>query len=226
MPLCRFSRPDLRPTFDVIEDFLLQSFREHLNHCSHGIPWPYRRYFGRLALLFLLGVAVPGWAQNLTDYVSIHGFGGWGFGRTDGNNYLFGAEDPDYDHAFFSLNISSQLAENVNAVAQLHWLADPLDDLDTDLDYMFVEWALDDALKLRFGRVKQPFGIYAEVFDVGTGAALPQLAAEHLRAAGVHRQILQWHWCDGLHLWGLRPGVLTTIYTSVPLIPLSNSPRL
>lgn len=45
------------------------------------------------------------------------------------------------------------------------------------LDFAFGEWAFSDALKFRMGKVKCPFGIYSEVFDVGTIRpfyALPQ----------------------------------------------------
>ena len=39
---------------------------------------------------------------------------------------------------------------------------------DVELDYAFAEWFVSDALKIRMGRVKHPFGLYGEIFDVGT----------------------------------------------------------
>jgi hypothetical protein len=36
------------------------------------------------------------------------------------------------------------------------------------LDYAFAEWRFSDALRLRLGQVKQPFGISTEVFRIGT----------------------------------------------------------
>jgi hypothetical protein len=38
----------------------------------------------------------------------------------------------------------------------------------SELDYAFAEYSVSDALRLRFGQVKQPFGIYTEIYDVGT----------------------------------------------------------
>jgi hypothetical protein len=35
-------------------------------------------------------------------------------------------------------------------------------------DYGFAEWRFSDALRLHAGRMKHPFGIYSEIFDVGT----------------------------------------------------------
>lgn len=36
------------------------------------------------------------------------------------------------------------------------------------MDYVFGEWKFSDAARFRVGNVKQPFGLYTEVFDVGT----------------------------------------------------------
>ena len=37
-----------------------------------------------------------------------------------------------------------------------------------DLDYAFAEWTVNDAFKIRAGQVKLPFGLYTEIWDVGT----------------------------------------------------------
>ncbi|MCB0219959.1 MAG: hypothetical protein KDH09_09720 [Chrysiogenetes bacterium] len=39
---------------------------------------------------------------------------------------------------------------------------------DIELDYAFAEWHYSDAFRLRAGQVKLPFGIYTEIYDVGT----------------------------------------------------------
>lgn len=37
-----------------------------------------------------------------------------------------------------------------------------------ELDYAFAEWAFSDAIRFRAGQVKLPFGLYTEIWDVGT----------------------------------------------------------
>lgn len=98
--------------------------------------------------------------------IAIHGFGGWAYGKTDGLTTSIGTEKGNYDNAEFALNISAKPYENLSLVAQTRLTSQS--GSHTDLDYAFAEWAFNDALKLRVGRVKHPFGIYGEVFDVGT----------------------------------------------------------
>jgi hypothetical protein len=40
--------------------------------------------------------------------------------------------------------------------------------LEPALEYAFAEWKFSEALRVRAGRVKLPFGIYTEILDVGT----------------------------------------------------------
>lgn len=122
-------------------------------------------------LLILLLVAMPALGQG-QDTVQIHGFGGWAYGETDGNLYLVGSQDGNYENADFALNLSAHPAERITLVAQVFFqLADPFageEDLKVDLDYAFAEIFLSDLAKARIGRVKHPFGIYTEVYNVGT----------------------------------------------------------
>lgn len=118
---------------------------------------------------FALGVlfataALPGFADDSTA-IAIHGFGGWAYGKTDGLTTSIGTKEGNYDNAEFALNISAKPTENLSLVAQTRLTSA---DTHTALDYAFAEWAFSDALKVRIGRVKHPFGIYGEVFDVGT----------------------------------------------------------
>lgn len=122
-----------------------------------------------LALLVL--VPRPGSALNFMDELEIHGFGGWAYGNTDGLSYAVGSSDGKYDNAEFALNISARPAERLSIVAQVYYESDDADSntsKDAELDYAFAEWFVSDALKVRMGRVKHPFGLYGEIFDVGT----------------------------------------------------------
>jgi len=114
----------------------------------------------------LLSMAGPAQAQSL-DAIEIHGFGGWAYGKTDGHKYLIGTEDGQYDNAEFALNVAARPIDRLSIVAQVRFESGN-DDQDADLDYAFAEYSFSDAVRVRMGRVKHPFGIYGEVFDVGT----------------------------------------------------------
>jgi hypothetical protein len=113
---------------------------------------------------------------QITDKVRIHGFGGWGYGKTDGNPYLIGINEGSFHHSQLSFNISTNLYEKWAINTQVSLATGYIGD-EIKLDFAFGEWAFSDALKFRMGKVKCPFGIYSEVFDVGTVRpfyALPQ----------------------------------------------------
>ena len=122
-------------------------------------------------LTLLTLVPHPGSAMSYLDALEIHGFGGWAYGNTDGNSYTVGSSDGKYDNAHFALNISARPSERLSLVAQVFFESDDSDSntsQDASLDYAFAEWFVSDALKIRMGRVKHPFGLYGEIFDVGT----------------------------------------------------------
>ncbi len=126
--------------------------------------------------------------------MELHGFGSWWYGRTNANKYLDGVPEGSYQRAEFALNVSASLRTNLKAIAQGFFI-ETEDGSETVLDYAFAEWKFSDGLKLRVGKVKHPFGISAEVFDVGTlrpFLALPQsvygpigLVGEAYKGAGI-----------------------------------------
>lgn len=121
-----------------------------------------------------LGLAValaPMAAGDDSDQVAIHGFGGWSFGTTDGNAYQVGDDEGKYDNAELTLNVTAKPVSRLTLVGQIQLeegLSDSDDDVEVDLDFAFAEWRFHDAARLRMGRVKHPFGLYGEIFDVGT----------------------------------------------------------
>jgi hypothetical protein len=125
----------------------------------------FNRVLSCLALAAL--TAVPAFAQTAGSTIDIHGFGGWAYGKTDGHKYSLGTEEGEYDNAEFALNVSAKPLEKLSVVAQMR-LESGSDEKQAELDYAFAEWTFSDAARVRVGRVKHPFGIYGEVFDVGT----------------------------------------------------------
>jgi len=123
---------------------------------------------GALVLVGLL-LAGDAQAQGSGERYSLRGFGGWALGRTDNDN-MFGfvaSGDTEYNNYDFALNLAAQPADKLSVRAQAFWGED-LRGRRIDLDYVFAEWAQSPKLKLRVGKVLSPFGLYTEIYDVGT----------------------------------------------------------
>jgi hypothetical protein len=128
-----------------------------------------------LALTALLGGPLHG--QEAGPRVELHGFGSWAYGRTNGNEYLSGDQRGRYDDASFALIVTASVTDHLFVTGQAFWVDGPAG-TEAELDSAFAEWTFSDKLKLRAGKVKLPFGISTEVFDVGTlrpFLALPQV---------------------------------------------------
>jgi len=106
-------------------------------------------------------------AESWDPQVVLHGYGTWAYGKTDGNHYTVGDEDGDYQDSEVAINVTATPVRNLAIHVQL---AVESEDAETEAlaDYAFGEWRFSDALRLRLGQVQQPFGLYAEIFDVGT----------------------------------------------------------
>lgn len=119
-----------------------------------------------VALAGIMGAAVIARAEN----VEVHGYGGWTYGRNDadGIHYLASSRDGEAGYVNLAIAVSSQASERVRVNAQVWWEAEPGEEGTTTVDYAFGEWRFADELRLRMGQVKHPYGIYTEVFDVGT----------------------------------------------------------
>jgi len=119
-----------------------------------------------LTAIFVLA-ASPAFTQEGPEWASVHGFGGDAYGHTEDNLYLVGGPHGAYQNAQLALSVIASPSEKLQITSQLSWKQEE-DGTSTELDYAFAEWRFSDALRFRAGRAKQPFGIYTEIFDVGT----------------------------------------------------------
>ena len=118
-------------------------------------------------LVFLTAALLYAQPSAAESAVQVHGFGGWGYGHTWNENiYQIGKEDGAYENSNFALNLSASPYEKLSANVQALWKTSGAG-LQTQLDYVFAEWAFNWMFKFRVGKVKSPFGIYSEIFDVG-----------------------------------------------------------
>lgn len=118
------------------------------------------------AALLALAATAPAAAVEV-GAAKIHGYGNWAYGQTDGNTYMNGNDDGNYDELEFSLAVAAAPSPNVSIHAQI-FVENEEEGAETSVDFAFAEYAFDEKLRFRIGAVKQPFGIYTEIFDVGT----------------------------------------------------------
>jgi hypothetical protein len=123
-----------------------------------------------LALAALLA-ATPAGAATLADGLfTVSGYGGWALGKTTANDYLHGSPVARWDNATFALDLIAQPEERLQVAAQVFFAprAQAARPAPVELDWAFATWRFADTLAVRVGKVRQPFGIYGEIYDVGT----------------------------------------------------------
>jgi hypothetical protein len=102
----------------------------------------------------------------------VAGLGGWGYGRTDGNNYVLGSKEGSYDYHQFALAVSAAPSDRLNIKAQIYSGTEIGAEMNSStgvgLDYAFARWSFNDNVAMVAGQIKHPFGIYTEILDVGT----------------------------------------------------------
>ena len=119
-----------------------------------------------LALALVAGNAR---AQANGERYSMQGFGGWAFSQTstEGRWSEAATKDGEYGNYNFALNLAAQPTAKLSIRSQAYW-GQNLRGTKLNLDYAFAQYAHSPALKFRAGRALTPFGLYSEIYDVGT----------------------------------------------------------
>jgi len=175
--------------------------------------------------------AVNSYAYTVGN-VSIHGFGGWAYTKTDNeNSYLNGTKDGNYETFNFSLNISAKPYEQLTIYIQPGFNEDRNEN-EVEMDYAFAEWSFSDALKFRAGKVKAPFMFCTEVYDVGTirpffflPGLYQELVAEAYKGGGITGSFTRWEWELMYDIYGGKLDLLPKyVYTSQAYDFVSTTP--
>ena len=119
-----------------------------------------------LSLVVLLCIALPAVAIE-GDKITINGYTSFEFEKqleSEGE----GLGDPNYsfDADLFDLVFNFQIDDRIRAAADFTWehgAASEDNRGNVAIEYGFVEYAVDDLLKLRFGKMFTPFGIFNEI---------------------------------------------------------------
>lgn len=114
----------------------------------------------------------PSALSTLLENVAIHGFGNYGAGWTrvrehNSNDFLYGDRNGEFGFVNFSMR------ELVQPIPELRFSAGQsfsFEDgqLKIELDLAGAQWTPNRWFSLRAGRILSPFGVYTEVFRVGT----------------------------------------------------------
>lgn len=125
------------------------------------------------ALAALLAPLTAAAVEINDGQLSLHGDGQWSYQRTSGDN-AYGTAVPggNYDTAMFDLVLTARAAEDLVISAQLGFEPEG-----AGLEWAFAEWRHSDRLRLRVGKVQQPFGNFNELRIAGTTRALFDLPA-------------------------------------------------
>jgi hypothetical protein len=106
---------------------------------------------------------------QIDERLSIHGFGGWAAGYTSNDNDFndVASNDLALDNYYFTLNLLARPFDSVAVHAQPTWESN-LRGREAHLDLVYVEWSFATDVSLRAGKIRNPLGIYTEIFKVGT----------------------------------------------------------
>ena len=112
--------------------------------------------------------ASSGFAQTAHRY-SVRGFGGAAYADLSNNGRWAEAatKDGEFGNYSFALSLALQPWDKVGVRTQ-GFVGHNLRGEKLNLDYGFAEYAHSPGLKLRGGKVLTPFGLYSEIYDVGT----------------------------------------------------------
>jgi hypothetical protein len=158
-----------------------------------GKSWISKASIAAIALA-ALSFGRSAFSEDFSQKIQLHGFGDWTFGDTNANRYLAGEPGREYRHTGLGLAFDATVTDRLRIVGQAVWTDTDAGTVST-FDYSFAEWKFSDALRLRAGQVKLPFGLSSEVARVGTLRPfifLPQafygpigLTGEHYKGIGL-----------------------------------------
>lgn len=150
-----------------------------------------RSTIGRVLVAgMLLAAGRAGAVELLDGKLALNGFGTWRYGIASANSYMQGTTDGAYLPPSFALATIAKPVEQLTLAGQVMF-----NQSGTTVDWLFGEWRFSDRIRFRVGAVRQPFGLYNEIHDVGTlqpFLTLPMIyhsvgfAGESINGAGIN----------------------------------------
>jgi len=110
--------------------------------------------------------------------VDIHGFVSQGYMKSSDNNFLTSSDEGSFEFNEAALNVGSQLTDNLRVGLQVFSRdLGGIGNNAVDLDWAYLDYRRFDALGVRVGKIKLPYGLYNEIRDydmLRTSILLPQ----------------------------------------------------
>jgi hypothetical protein len=176
--------------------------------------------------------------------LDIHGFGGWAAGYTNNDNLYpdspapIASKELEVDNYYFTLNLVARPSDKAMIHAQPTWQS-TMQGKELRLDLVYVELTLVKDLRLRAGKIRNPLGLYTEIYKVGTlrpfyllPNAYYRLAPEGYAGVGLNRVQSLGSWEIELDLLagqmdfepseadmivGFDPLAMKPVYASIPV---------
>ncbi len=122
-------------------------------------------------LLFFLTIMLSLFSVNIyafeMDDIKRHGFLSQGYMKTDGNNYTEGQDDGSLDFREIGINFTYSPAPVISMGFQLFAFEyGHLGERKIKLDWVNINWQIQDWLCLKAGLIKIPLGLYNETRDI------------------------------------------------------------
>lgn len=122
-----------------------------------------RIYLTSVALAIILATPHLSLGSEDANKFKLNGFGSWSYRVTDGNSYGGGTSTGawlNYDLAL----VASYILSDTVGFKGLGFIESEgvYEEARGSLDFLFAEWRISDAARLRLGKVQQPWGIYNE----------------------------------------------------------------
>lgn len=106
--------------------------------------------------------ALPAHAESITDRIDVHGYGNQNYESTSANTYRGADRHGTWDNNFVGLVMAATLTDESKFWAQFQGSTNE----GTRFTWFFIDYQLNDRLRLHAGRVKLPLGFYNDSIDV------------------------------------------------------------
>lgn len=95
------------------------------------------------------------------DKVEIYGYGHQGYLQATDNTYLGAGTNGTWDYNALALVFAKKIDDKTRVWTQIHTTSNEI-----RLDWVFVDFQVNNNLVTRVGQIKQPFGLYNEIRDI------------------------------------------------------------
>lgn len=129
---------------------------------THPVQTLSHRLVAPLAATLLgLAASLSAQADPLSDRFDLHGYGYQSYMQTTSNTYYGADPRGNWDNNFLGLVMTATLTDQSKVWAQLQGSGNQ----GNDLTWFFIDYQLNNAVRLHAGRVKLPLGFYNEIID-------------------------------------------------------------